>query len=136
MAPVTIAGALVQQNAEALAGITLAQIVRAGAPVVYGSFTTNVDMRSGAPGLRHAGICEGGQISGPARAAFGLPFRSSNVTTASNIVDAQAAYESEMSLWGAIMGGCQSWCIRRGLARRRAHRLASRSSSSMPRCCR
>ena len=49
MAPVTLPGALTQAHAEALAGITLAQIVRAGAPVVYGSFTSNVDMRSGAP---------------------------------------------------------------------------------------
>jgi trimethylamine--corrinoid protein Co-methyltransferase len=46
MAPVTLAGAIVQQNAEALAGITLTQCVRAGAPVMYGAFTTNVDMRS------------------------------------------------------------------------------------------
>ena len=47
MAPVTIAGALVQQNAEALAGIALTQLVRAGAPVMYGGFTSNVDMQSG-----------------------------------------------------------------------------------------
>src|SRR5262249_15305271 len=49
MAPVTIAGALVQQNAEALAGIALTQLARPGAPVVYGGFTSNVDMKSGAP---------------------------------------------------------------------------------------
>jgi trimethylamine--corrinoid protein Co-methyltransferase len=49
MAPITLAGALAQQNAEALAGIALAQIVRPGAPVGYGAFTSNVDMKSGAP---------------------------------------------------------------------------------------
>ncbi|RUU72196.1 methyltransferase, partial [Mesorhizobium sp. M7A.T.Ca.TU.009.01.3.1] len=49
MAPVTIAGALVQQNAEALAGIAFAQMVRKGAPVGYGGFTSNVDMKSGSP---------------------------------------------------------------------------------------
>ncbi|TIU75614.1 MAG: trimethylamine methyltransferase, partial [Mesorhizobium sp.] len=49
MAPITVAGALTLQHAEALAGLTLAQIVRPGAPVVYGSFSSNVDMKSGAP---------------------------------------------------------------------------------------
>ncbi len=53
MTPVTLAAALVQQNAEALAGIALTQLVRPGAPVVYGAFTSNVDLRSGAPGIRH-----------------------------------------------------------------------------------
>ena len=49
MSPVTLAGALAQQNAEALFGIVLTQLVRPGAPVMYGAFTSNVDMRSGAP---------------------------------------------------------------------------------------
>ena len=49
MAPITVAGALTLQHAEALAGLTLAQMVRPGAPVVYGSFSSNVDMKSGAP---------------------------------------------------------------------------------------
>ena len=49
MAPVTVAGALVEQNAEALAGIAFTQLVRKGAPVIYGGFTSNVDMKSGAP---------------------------------------------------------------------------------------
>ena len=59
MAPVTIAGALVEQNAEALAGLALSQLARPGAPFVYGGFTSNVDMKSGRPGLRHARIHEG-----------------------------------------------------------------------------
>ena len=49
MAPVTVAGAVAQQNAEALLGIALTQLVRPGAPVIYGGFTSNVDMKSGAP---------------------------------------------------------------------------------------
>jgi trimethylamine--corrinoid protein Co-methyltransferase len=101
MAPVTLAGALVQQNAEALAGIVLAQCVRPGAPVVYGAFTTNVDMRSGAPAFGTPEYVQAAQISGQLARRYGLPFRSSNVTTA-HAVDAQAAYESEMALWGAI----------------------------------
>ena len=68
MAPVTLAGALAQQNAEALAGLVCAQTARAGSPFVYGGFTSNVDMKSGAPGLRHAGIYEDGDHRRPARA--------------------------------------------------------------------
>ena len=49
MAPATIAGALAQQNAEALAGITYMQMVAPGCPVMYGGFTSNVDMKTGAP---------------------------------------------------------------------------------------
>ena len=103
MAPVTLAGALVLQNAEALAGIALTQIVRPGVPVVYGGFTTNVDMRSGSPAFGTPEYAKCAQIGGQLARRYGLPFRSSNAT-ASNAVDAQAAYESMMSLWGAVMG--------------------------------
>ena len=60
MSPITLAGALTQQNAEALFMISLAQLVRPGTPVVYGGFTSNVDMRTRRARLRHAGICQGG----------------------------------------------------------------------------
>ncbi|MHA1152856.1 MAG: trimethylamine methyltransferase family protein [Alphaproteobacteria bacterium] len=104
MAPVTLAAALTQQNAEALAGIALVQTVRPGNPVIYGGFTSNVDMRSGAPAFgtpeNTLAAIAGGQLA----RRYGLPYRSSNVS-ASNAVDAQAAYESQMSIWGAIMGG-------------------------------
>jgi trimethylamine--corrinoid protein Co-methyltransferase len=105
MSPVTIAGALVQQNVEALAGIVLAQCVRAGTPVVYGSFTSNVNMRTGSPAFGTPEYALAAQASAQLARRYGLPLRSSNVTT-SNAVDAQAAYESEMALWGAIMGHC------------------------------
>ena len=104
MAPVTIAGALVLQHAEAMAGIVLTQIVRKGVPVMYGGFTSNVDMRSGAPAFGTPEYAKAAMASGQLARRIGVPFRSSNVTAA-NAVDAQAAYESQMALWGAVMGG-------------------------------
>ena len=104
MAPVTIAGAVAQQNAEALAGIALAQLVRPGAPVTYGGFTSNVDMRSGSPAFGTPEFMKAALLGGQLARRYGLPYRSSNVNAA-NAVDAQAGYESVFSLWGAIMGG-------------------------------
>ena len=104
MSPATLAGTLVQQTAEVLAVVTYAQIVRAGAPVMYGSFASNVDMRSGSPALGTPEYTKAAMASGQIARKLGLPYRSSN-TTMSNCADAQAAYESQMSLWGAIMGG-------------------------------
>ncbi|HVJ35866.1 MAG TPA: trimethylamine methyltransferase family protein [Terriglobia bacterium] len=104
MSPVTIGGALTQQNAEALAMMTLTQIVRPGAPVLYGGFTSNVDMRTGSPAFGTPEYAKAAIASGQLARRYGVPFRSSNVT-ASNCVDVQAAYESGMSLWGTVMGG-------------------------------
>lgn len=104
MAPVTIAGALVQQNAEALAGIAFSQIVRPGAPAVYGGFTSNVDMKSGSPAFGTPEYMKAQIIGGQLARRYGFPYRTSNVCAA-NTVDAQAAYESVFSLWGAINGG-------------------------------
>ena len=104
MAPVTIAGALVQQNAEALAGIAFTQMVNPGSPAVYGGFTSNVDMKSGAPAFGTPEYVLAAQISGQLARHYKIPFRSSNVCAA-NTVDAQAGYESTMALWGAISGG-------------------------------
>ena len=103
MAPATLPGALAQQSAEALAGIVLTQIVRPGTPVMYGGFTSNVDMKSGAPAFGTPEYVKAAQIGGQLARFYGLPYRSSNATAA-NSVDGQAAYESTMSLWGAIMG--------------------------------
>jgi len=104
MAPVTLAGALVEQNAEALAGIVLAQVVRPGAPIIYGGFTSNVDMQSGAPAFGTPEYMRTAMIGGQLARRYGVPYRSSNVCAA-NALDAQAAYESVFSLWGAVMGG-------------------------------
>ena len=104
MAPVTIAGALVLQNAEALAAIAFAQMVRAATPVVYGGFTSNVDMKSGSPAFGTPEYVKAQHVSGQLARRYGLPFRSSNVCAA-NTIDAQAAYESVFSLSGALNGG-------------------------------
>ena len=103
MAPITLAGTLTQQNAEALAGITLTQVVRPGTPVVYGAFTSNVDMRSGSPAFGTPEYAKAAQASGQLARRYGVPLRSSNVTS-SNVVDVQSTYESAMSLWAAITG--------------------------------
>ena len=104
MAPVSLAAALAQQNAEALAGIVLTQLTRPGAPVVYGAFTSNVDLRSGAPAFGTAENARATLCGGQLARRYGLPYRASNAS-ASNTVDAQAAYESQMSLWSSVMGG-------------------------------
>ena len=104
MAPITLAGALAQQNAEALAGIALIQIVNPGAPVMYGGFTSNVDMQSGAPAFGTPEYVRTAMVGGQLARRYGVPYRSSNVCAA-NALDMQAAYESVFSLWGAIMGG-------------------------------
>ena len=103
MAPVTLAGALVQQTAEALGVITLVQMIRPGCPAVLGGFTSNVDMRTGSPAFGtpefvHATL-GGAQIA----RALKLPYRSSAVC-ASPAADAQATYETAFSLWASVMG--------------------------------
>ncbi len=104
MAPVTLAGALTVQHAEALAGITLAQVVRPGAPVVYGAFTSNVDMRSGAPAFGTPEAVKAALASGQLARLIGLPWRSSAVST-SLVADAQAGYETMMNMMGAVLAG-------------------------------
>jgi trimethylamine--corrinoid protein Co-methyltransferase len=103
MAPVTLAGALALQHAEAMAGIALTQIVRPGNPALYGGFTSNVDMKTGSPAFGTPEYLQAAQASGQLARRLGVPFRSSNVNAA-NSPDAQAAYESCLSLWGAVSG--------------------------------
>jgi trimethylamine---corrinoid protein Co-methyltransferase len=104
MSPATLAGAIAQQNAEALFMVALAQVTRPGTPMVYGGFTSNVDMRTGSPAFGTPEFVKAAFATGQMARRYGLPWRSSNAT-ASNVVDAQAAYESQMAIWGAIMGG-------------------------------
>ncbi len=103
MCPISLAGALAQQNAEALGVIALSQIVKPGAPVVFGGFTSNCDMKSGAPAFGTPEYTKAVLAGGQLARRYNLPYRSSN-TNASNCADAQSAWESQMSLWGAIMG--------------------------------
>lgn len=103
MAPVTLAGALAQQTAEALAAIVLLQIVRPGAPCVFGAFTSNVDMKSGAPAFGTPEYVRAMQVSGQLARRYNLPWRGSNAN-ACNVPDAQAMWESMFSLWGITTG--------------------------------
>ena len=105
MGPITIAGAVAQQNAEALAGIALTQLVNPGVPVIYGGFTTDTHMRSGNPSF---GTPEGAWatlVGGQLARRYGLPYRTSGGLCSSNVPDAQAAYESLMSLWSSVLAG-------------------------------
>jgi trimethylamine--corrinoid protein Co-methyltransferase len=103
MSPVTLAGALAQQNAEALFGVVLTQLVRPGAPVMYGAFTSNVDMKSGAPAFGTPENTKANIASGQLARRYRLPYRTTP-GSASNVVDAQGTYETMMALWGAILG--------------------------------
>jgi trimethylamine--corrinoid protein Co-methyltransferase len=101
MAPVTVAGALALQHAEALAGSGLTLVTRPGAPVSYGGFSSNVDMKSGAPAF---GTPEHVQMkigSGQLSRLIGLPWRSA-AGSASNLADMQAATENISALWGGL----------------------------------
>ena len=103
MTPATMAGALAQQNAEALLGIALLQLTNPGTPVVYGGFTSNVDMRSGSPAFGTPENALANIAGGQLARKYELPYRTS-ACNASNAVDAQATYETQMALWGAVMG--------------------------------
>jgi trimethylamine---corrinoid protein Co-methyltransferase len=102
MAPVTLAGALVQQTAEALGIIALCQMLRPGAPCVMGGFTSNVDMRTGAPAFGTPEYVKACLATAQLARRLKIPVRTSAVN-ASPCVDAQAAYETGFSLWAAIM---------------------------------
>ncbi|MCA3488248.1 MAG: trimethylamine methyltransferase family protein [Rhodobacter sp.] len=104
MTPVSLPAAMAQQNAEALFGVVLTQLVRPGTPVMYGAFTSNVDMRSGAPAFGTPENAKANVIAGQLARRYGLPYRTSNAN-ASNTVDLQAAYETAMATWGAVLGG-------------------------------
>ena len=103
MSPATIGGSLVQQNAEALAGIVLGQAACCGAPIFYGHFTSNVDMKTGSPAFGTPEYAQSVLVSGQLARRYRLAIRSSN-TTASACVDAQATYESDMSISACIQG--------------------------------
>lgn len=104
MAPITIAGAVMQQTAEALSTIALLQTINPGTPVMYGSFTSNVDMHSGAPAFGTPEYLRATQISGQMARFYELPLRASNACAA-NCPDAQAAWESTFSLWACVSSG-------------------------------
>jgi trimethylamine---corrinoid protein Co-methyltransferase len=104
-APVSVAGALAIQVAEALSGIALAQAIRPGVPCMYGSFFTALDMRTGSPAFGTPesvlGILAGAQIA----RRYHLPFRGGGGLASANGVDAQAAAETQMMLWATMLAG-------------------------------
>ncbi|MEL6587010.1 MAG: trimethylamine methyltransferase family protein [Pseudomonadota bacterium] len=105
MAPVSIMGTLTQVLAEVMAGVAYSQLVRPGAPVVFGAFVTSIDMNSGAPTF---GTPEASQITygaGQLARRLGLPYRSGGSFCGSKLPDAQAAYETANSLNAGLMSG-------------------------------
>ena len=105
MAPVSVAGTLAQVLAEVMAGVAYSQLVRRGAPVVFGAFVTSIDMNSGAPTF---GTPEAAQITygaGQLARRLGLPYRSAGSFCGSKLPDAQAAYETANSLNAGLLSG-------------------------------
>jgi len=105
MSPVSVAATLAQQMAEAMAGIALAQLVRPGCPVVFGSFLSNTDMQSGSPSFGTPESAVGLLCTGQIARHFGLPWRSGGGLTSSQTVDAQAAYEAMMTMLPTFLAG-------------------------------
>ena len=104
MAPITVAGAITLSHAECLTCIALTQLVRPGAPVCYGTFTSNVDMKSGAPAFGTPEQFQASIAAGQLARQVGLPWRSAS-GSAANINDPQAANETQFALWGCLLAG-------------------------------
>jgi trimethylamine--corrinoid protein Co-methyltransferase len=104
MSPVSLAGTLIQQNAEALAGLVYAQMVEAGTPVIYGSFMTNVDLKTGAPVFGSPESQLALLASSQMAHYYDLPFRSGGMFASAKTTDAQAAYESVMTMLPTVLG--------------------------------
>ena len=102
MAPVTLAGALAQQTAEAIGILAYVQMVRPGTPCILGGFTSNVDMRTGSPAFGTPEYVKATLASAQIGRRLKIPVRTS-APNASCAVDAQATYETGFSLWAAIM---------------------------------
>ena len=105
MSPVSIPAALAQQLAEALTGIALAQLIRPGCPVIFGSFLSNIDMQSGSPSFGTPESAIGLLCTGQLARHFGLPFRTGGGLNSSQSCDAQAAYESLMTMLPTFLAG-------------------------------
>ena len=105
MSPVTAAGTLAQILAEAMAGMAFTQLVRAGAPVVFGTFASSISMQSGAPtfGTPEPALVLNGAAALARR--LGVPFRSGGSLCASKVPDAQAAFESAQTLLPGVLAG-------------------------------
>ena len=104
MAPVTMSGAVAQSLAEGLCAVVLAQLIRPGAACAIGTFTSNVDMKSGAPAFGTPEYMRATQMTGQLARFYGLPMRASGVCAA-NVPDGQSIWETSNSLWSAVQAG-------------------------------
>ena len=104
MAPVTMTGAVALSLAEGLSAIALLQFVNPGCPVGLGTFTSNVDMKTGAPAFGTPEYMRATQITGQMCRFYKIPMRSSGVCAA-NVPDGQAMWETSNSLWAAVQSG-------------------------------
>ncbi|MGR3492026.1 MAG: trimethylamine methyltransferase family protein [Shimia sp.] len=104
MAPVTMSGAVAQSLAESLSAIALFQYDTPGCGCAIGTFTSNVDMKSGAPAFGTPEYMRATQMTGQMGRFYGLPIRSSGVCAA-NVPDGQAMWETSNSLWAAVQSG-------------------------------
>ena len=105
MGPATLAGALAQHNAEVLAGVVLTQLVRPGTPVVYGTATSNTDLRSGAPAIGSPESALSVAICAQMARHYRLPCRGGGALTDSPIPDAQSNYERMLLLLTSVLSG-------------------------------
>lgn len=103
--PASTVGAVIQVNIEALTGVAFSQLVRAGAPALYGQWLSTVSMRTGAPQAGTPEICHMNLLTAQMARHYNLPSRCSGSCTSSKMVDAQAGYEAARNMYGVIMAG-------------------------------
>jgi trimethylamine--corrinoid protein Co-methyltransferase len=104
-APITLAGVLAMQNAEMLAGVCLSQLVKPGTPVIYGTTSTNVDMRTGALAIGSPELAQVTAAHMQLVRHYGLPSRGSGALTDANYPNAQAGLESMMGMLTVVNSG-------------------------------
>ena len=103
--PASTVGAVIQVNIEALTGVAFSQLVRAGAPALYGQWVSTVSMKTGAPQAGTPEICHMNLLTAQMARHYGLPSRCSGSCSSSKMVDAQAGYEAARNMYGALMAG-------------------------------
>jgi trimethylamine--corrinoid protein Co-methyltransferase len=103
--PASTVGAVIQVNIEALTGVAFSQLVRTGAPALYGQWLSTVSMRTGAPQAGTPEICHMNLLTAQMARHYNLPSRCSGSCTSSKMVDAQAGYEAARNMYGVIMAG-------------------------------
>ena len=104
-APITIASGLVLKVAEALSGVAMVEAIRPGAPALFGSFFTAVDMRTGGPAFGTPESVLGTLAGGQLARRYGLPYRGGGGLCSSNALDAASAAETTMTLWATMLAG-------------------------------